>query len=156
VKQEKLYLSHSNLKSKHKLIMLPRLQLLTYGTYEPFLNPLMAHTSEFVVYVKKEELYLTHSNLMSKYKLVKLPRLQLLTVSIAICYPRCVIKAMPHDKIYTMKWEPCGVHGIQCTIAWRKLNEVCQTRTLVSGFWRYPDVLVRIGNTSLKNKDALL
>ena len=51
----------------------------------------------------------------------------------------------------TMKWEPCGVHASQCTIDWRKLYEVCQARTIASGFWRYPGVFV-IGWTSLEIK----
>ena len=44
------------------------------------------------------------------------------------------------------------VHGIQLTTDWRKLYDVCQTRTIASGLLRYPGVLVTIGRTSLKKK----
>jgi len=52
----------------------------------------------------------------------------------------------------TMKSKPCSGAPDSAYNRLKKVVWLCQTKTIASGFWRYHDVLVRIGNTSLKKK----
>ena len=124
---------------------------IIYGTYEPILIPLM-HILQKLWFTWNKTNCFCHIQISCQ-------NTNYITWASIVDCIHCHMLFTVRDKGYatwtkccTMKWESCGVHGIQCTIDWRKLYEVYMTRTIASTFYRYPDVLVRNGRTSLEKR----